>query len=301
MENEEKLDSSFNDYENNQSPIYSNDINNIINYSSIYNSRDYFSILGLSYNKILIAKESLDKIFSMIDIIPEEYISFRTYEENEKITSLYLFQKENNNLLDEKENNEYIATTNYEDNKNNDIDDGFKKVENLEDSLFNPEIYKRCFCFYLFLIFCSIWDFIFYIYIVVVTEYKSHFYTIYTLILTLLFLFTGIFGLLKCKNKDFSGHILKIGTFLVPILIIIGIIIYSASDIDLSLYWVKIIIDIVTMVVSVILIAFITGLIKAEIIQFNNNSNNKNQINQNLINETNNNEIKEQNDVVFKF
>ena len=72
MENEEKLDSSFNDYENNQSPIYSNDINNIINYSSIYNSRDYFSILGLSYNKILIAKESLDKIFSMIDIIPEE-------------------------------------------------------------------------------------------------------------------------------------------------------------------------------------------------------------------------------------
>lgn len=86
-----------------------------------------------------------------------------------------------------------------------------------------------------------------------------------------------------------------------PILIIIGIIIYSASDIDLSLYWVKIIIDIVTMVVSVILIAFITGLIKAEIIQFNNNSNNKNQINQNLINETNNNEIKEQNDVVFKF
>ena len=42
-----------------------------------------------------------------------------------------------------------------------------------------------------------------------------------------------------------------------------------------------------------------TGLIKAEIIQFNNNSDNAH-INQNLINEPNN-EIKEQNDIVVKF
>ena len=131
------------------------------------------------------------------------------------------------------------------------------------------------------------------------TIYKKHIFTIFTLILTLFLLFTGIFGIIKSKIKDFSGYILKICTILIPIFIVIGIIIYLSCDIELNLYWVKIIIDVLTIVISIILIAFITGLIKSEIIVFsdkdNDNTNNANysndnnneQINQNLINDNN--------------
>ena len=98
---------------------------------------------------------------------------------------------------------------------------------------------------------------------------------------------TGIFGLYKSKKKDYSGYILNTCTILVPILVLIGIIVYLSSDIEFDLYWVKIIIDVLSMAISLILIAFVTGLIKAEIIPFNNN-NQENQINQNLINEDNN-------------
>ena len=293
MENEESLDSPFNFYQNNLQPKdYSEKNDNLLTYFDIFNSRNYFSILGLSHNNIIVSKQSLIKIASMIDANPEEYISF-TNNNDTKITSLYLFQKHNNNIIvDDNEEN-----INSEDN--NDTDDGFKKVENLEDSLFDPEVYKKCFWFNLFLLFCAIWDFLFYIYIITFTIYKAHFFTIYTLILSLLSEFTGLYGLLKCKQKNFSGYILKTITILVPILVLIGILIYLASDVKFNLYWVKIIIDVLTIAISIILIAFVTGLIKAEINIFNNEES-INQIDQNLVKESKN-EVKEQSDTTFKF
>ena len=292
MENEESLDSPFNYYQNNLPPKdYSNKKNNALTYSEIFNSRNYFSILGLSPNNIIISKRSLIKIASMIEVFPEDYITFSNNNEN-KITSLYLFQKHYNNIIVD----DNVENINSEDN--NDTDDGFKKVENLEDSLFDPEIYKRCFWFYLFLLFCAIWDFLFYIYIITFTIYKTHFFTIYTLILSLLSEFTGLFGLQKCKQKDFSGYILKTCTILVPILVLISIVIYFASDVKFNLYWVKIIIDVLTIAISIILIAFVTGLIKAEINIFNNENNY--QIDQNLIKESKN-EVEDKNDSSFKF
>ena len=74
--------------------------------------------------------------------------------------------------------------------------------------------------------------------------------------------------------------------------------IYLLSEVEFDLYWVKIIIDVLTITISIILIAFVTGLIKAEINLFNNESNN--QIDQNLIIDSKN-EVKEQNDATFKF
>ena len=145
MENEESLDSPFNFYQNNLPPKgYSNKKNNALTYSEIFNSRNYFSIFGLSHNNnIIISKQSLIKIASMIEVFPEDYITFSNNNEN-KITSLYLFQKHNNNIIvDDNEEN-----INSEDN--NDTDDGFKKVDNLEDSLFDPEVYKNAFVFIYF-------------------------------------------------------------------------------------------------------------------------------------------------------
>ena len=75
MENEEILDSPFNFYQNNLPPKdYSNKKNNALTYSEIFNSRNYFSILGLSPNNIIISKQSLIKIASMIEVFPEDYI-----------------------------------------------------------------------------------------------------------------------------------------------------------------------------------------------------------------------------------
>ena len=293
MENEESLDYPINFYQNNLLPKdYSDKTDKLLTYFEIFNSRNYFSIFGLSHNNnIIISKQSLIKIASMIEVFPEDYISF-TNNNDTKITSLYLFQKHNNNIIVD----DNVENINSEDN--NDTDDGFKKVENLEDSLFDPEIYKRCFWFYLFLIFCAIWDFLFYIYIITFTIYKTHFFTIYTLNLSLLSEFTGLFGLQKCKQKDFSGYILKTCTILVPILVLISIVIYFASDVKFNLYWVKIIIDVLTIAISIILIAFVTGLIKAEINIFNNENNY--QIEQNLIKESKN-EVEDKNDSSFKF
>ena len=63
MENEEILDSPFNFYQNNLPPKgYSNKKNNALTYSEIFNSRNYFSILGLSPDNIIISKQSLIKI-----------------------------------------------------------------------------------------------------------------------------------------------------------------------------------------------------------------------------------------------
>ena len=315
MENEDSLNNQINLIQKNL-PINSNNNNhnNILTYSDIFDSRDDFYIFFGNQNskKIIITRQSLYKISTMIDINPEEYISYSNYQEKDKLFNINLFKKEDKNFKsDENNNNDNIEENNdnadniiNEDENiiDNEIDEGFKKVENLEDNLFDFQIYKQCFCFYLFIVFCAFWDLLFCLYIIIVTVYKSHFYTIYTLILFLLNLFTAIFGAIKCKNKNFSGYILKIVTFLLPIFVIIGTIIYYATDIKLGLYWVKIIVDILTLVISIILILFITGIIKAKIIRFYNNNNNNNEINQNLINNSNYKNIsKEEKNFIIKF
>jgi len=276
-------DFPFNYYQNNlpSNENFNGINNNAIIYSEIFNSRKYFSIIDINKNNILISKQSLNKIAKMSSIKLEDYLSFIN---KNKITSLYLFSRdeENNIIFDEDiKNNE---------NEENSMDDGFKKVENFEDNFFEPLIYKRCFCFYIFLIFCSIWDFIFYLYIINVTIFKDHAFTIYTLILSLFSFLTGIYGLIKSKIKNFSGYILKICTILIPIFVLIGIIIYLSCNIEFDLYWVKMIIDVLTIIISIVLISFITGLITPEVFEFNddNNKTNTNQINQNLINDNNN-------------
>ena len=78
MENEENLDSPFNFYQNNM-PLkgYPNEMNKELAYSQILNSKNQFTILGLGPNNIIINKRSFDKIASMINIFPEDYISFK--------------------------------------------------------------------------------------------------------------------------------------------------------------------------------------------------------------------------------
>lgn len=301
MEAEESLDSPFNFYPNNKpSNEYFNEENKKYKYSEIFDTRNYFiiSLSSTKNNNIIVSKQSLNKITSMINIIPEEYILFNNYKEKTKF-NINLFEKEKNEIFtEEKEklSKEYIINN----EEDNDIEAGFKKVDNLEDNLFDKEIYKKVFWFYLFLLTCSIWNFLFYLYIIINTIYKSHFFTIYTLILSLLILFSGIFGLLKCKSNDFSGYILKISTILVPIFVIIGIIIYLATDVTFKLYWIKIIIDIITMILSFIIILFITGIIKAEIIKLNNDNNNTS-INQNLISNYKNISKENNENIIFKF
>lgn len=281
MDNNENFDNPFSFYQNNMPDNNDNDnFPNRINYSEIFNVKDYFTILGCSMNnnKIIIYKSSLNKIATMINIIPLEYISFRNYKTNEK-SNINLFQKENNEInIDTQENNQYLENSDSE--SDNELNDGFKRVDNLEDNLFDWDIYKKSFWFYLFLILCSIFDICFYLYIITQTIHKSHYFTIFTLIRAILLLFTSIFGLIKSNIHDFSGYIIKITTVLVPILSLIGIILYLASDIEFQLYWIKIIIDIVTMTISIILILFVTGIIKAEAIQIKVNNN---QIDQSLI------------------
>ena len=302
MEAEESLDSPFNFYPNNKpSNEYFNEENKKYKYSEIFDTRNYFiiSLSSTKNNNIIVSKQSLNKITSMINIIPEEYILFNNYKEKTKF-NINLFEKEKNEIFSEEKeklSKEYIINN----EEDNDIEAGFKKVDNLEDNLFDKEIYKKVFWFYLFLLTCSIWNFLFYLYIIINTIYKSHFFTIYTLILSLLILFSGIFGLLKCKSNDFSGYILKISTILVPIFVIIGIIIYLATDVTFKLYWIKIIIDIITMILSFIIILFITGIIKAEIIKLNNDNNNNTSINQNLISNYKNISKENNENIIFKF
>ena len=80
MEAEESLDSPFNFYPNNKpSNEYFNEENKKYKYSEIFDTRNYFiiSLSSTKNNNIIVSKQSLNKITSMINIIPEEYISFK--------------------------------------------------------------------------------------------------------------------------------------------------------------------------------------------------------------------------------
>jgi hypothetical protein len=96
------------------------------------------------------------------------------------------------------------------------------------------------------------------------TDIGLIFFTYYTIFLFFL-LFTGIYGFIKCKQNDFTGCVLKCSTFLVSISGIIAIIIYFASTtVPLRVFWMKLIVDIITVIIGVILILYLTGLIKTK-------------------------------------
>ena len=229
-------------------------------YEEIFESRKTFTILGLD-SYIIIDKKSLNKIASMIDRLPQEYVLFT----NHKIIDEDKFDK----LLEKEKDLKPIFIPEPDDENENDVDDDdFKKAENVEVKIINTEMFTRCLWLYLALVVCSVWNFLFFLYILVKTDYGFVLFTIYTIILCGILLFTGIYGFLKCRWRDFSGYILKVFTLFVPFIALIGIIIYYVSPIYLKGFWIKFIIDIITIIIGIVLILYLYGLIKTGKIQY---------------------------------
>ena len=254
-------------------------------YEEIFESRKTFTILGLD-SYIIIDKKSLNKIASMIDRLPQEYVLFT----NHKIIDEDKFDK----LLEEEKDLKPIFIPEPDDENDNDVDeDGFKKAENVEVKIINTEMFTRCLWLYLALVVCSVWNFLFFLYILVKTDYGFVLFTIYTIILCGILLFTGIYGFLKCRWRDFSGYILKVFTLLVPFIALIGIIIYYVSPIYLKGFWIKFIIDIITIIIGIVLILYLYGLIKTGKIQYEEDTD----IKEGLLNS----EKKEEEAPIYKF
>lgn len=225
-------------------------------YEKIFDSREFFTILGLD-SYIILSRKSLDKIAKMIKKYPQEYVLFTQHQvvDEDKFDKL---------LEKEKDNVEPVIVPEPENENENDVDeDGFKKVENFEKKI-NTDVFSICLWLYLLLVLCSISNFLFFIYIITRTDYGFIFYTIYTLILFVFLMFTGIYGFLKCRWKDFSGYLLKISTYLVPCFGLSGLIIYFSSSIKLGFFWIKILIDIITIIIGIFLVLYLTGLIKGK-------------------------------------
>ena len=225
-------------------------------YEKIFDSRESFTILGLD-SYIILSRKSLDKIAKMIKKYPQEYVLFTQHQvvDEDKFDKL---------LEKEKDNVEPVIVPEPENENENDVDeDGFKKVENFEKKI-NTDVFSICLWLYLLLVLCSISNFLFFIYIITRTEYGFIFYTIYTLILFVCLMLIGIYGFLKCRWKDFSGYLLKISTYLVPCFGLSGLIIYFASSIKLGFFWIKILIDIITIIIGIFLVLYLTGLIKGK-------------------------------------
>jgi len=225
-------------------------------YEKIFDSRESFTILGLD-SYIILSRKSLDKIAKMIKKYPQEYVLFTQHQ----VVDEDKFDK----LLEKKKDNvEPVIVPEPENENENDVDeDGFKKVENFEKKI-NTDVFSICLWLYLLLVLCSISNFLFFIYIITRTEYGFIFYTIYTLILFVCLMLIGIYGFLKCRWKDFSGYLLKISTYLVPCFGLSGLIIYFASSIKLGFFWIKILIDIITIIIGIFLVLYLTGLIKGK-------------------------------------
>ena len=225
-------------------------------YEKIFDSRESFTILGLD-SYIILSRKSLDKIAKMIKKYPQEYVLFTQHQvvDEDKFDKL---------LEKEKDNVEPVIVPEPENENENDVDeDGFKKVENFEKKI-NTDVFSICLWLYLLLVLCSISNFLFFIYIITRTEYGFIFYTIYTLILLVCLMLIGIYGFLKCRWKDFSGYLLKISTYLVPCFGLSGLIIYFSSSIKLGFFWIKILIDIITIIIGIFLVLYLTGLIKGK-------------------------------------
>ena len=227
-------------------------------YEKIFSSRKEFTILGLdSYIKL--SKKSLNKIADMINAYPQEYILFTEHQilDDEKFDKL--LEKEGDKL------NPIFIPEPENENNIHDINEGLKKAENIDDVI-NKDTYKICSYLYLFLILCSFCNILFLIYNMTKTDLGFIFFTGYTLYLFACLMFTGIFGFIKCKQNDFTGFVLRTTTFLVPISGLVAIIIFFASSsVPLRVFWMKIIVDIITIIIGVILILYITGLIKIKI------------------------------------
>ena len=223
-------------------------------YEKIFESRNTFTVLGLD-SYIILNKKSLNKIASMIKAFPQEYVLFTNHQVIEEDKFDKLLEKESDQL-----NPIFIAEP---ENENDEIeDDKLKKDKNLENDLINNETFKLCLWLYLFLLFCSICNFLFLVYIAVKTNIGFSFFTIYIFILFTLLLITGIYGFIKCIILDFSGYLLKCFTFCIPFAGSISIIVFFINNISFNVFWMKLIVDIITIIIGIILILYLTGLIK---------------------------------------
>jgi hypothetical protein len=260
MERMERINSSFDleyDYYKKNIPAIERSEDNeesIDLYEKIFAERKQFTVLGLD-SYIILSKKSLNKIANMIDAAPQEYVLFTEHQIVDEDKFDKLLEKEGDKL-----NPILIPEPEKEEGKNEVI----KNEDNIED-IINDNTYKICSYLYLFLILCSICNLLFIIYYMVKTGRGIIFFTIYTMFLFAFLLFTGIYGFIKCKQNDFTGCVLKCSTFLVPISGIFAIIIYFASaGVPLSDFWMKLILDIITVIIGVILILYLTGLIKTK-------------------------------------
>jgi len=261
MERMERINSSFDleyDYYRKNMPVLESVDNeeSVEIYEKIFASRKEFTVLGLdSYIKL--SKKSLNKIADMINSYPQEYILFTEHQilDDEKFDKL--LEKEGDKL------NPIFIPEPENENNNNDINDGLKNKENIDDVI-NKDTYKICSCLYLFLILCSVCNILFLIYIMTKTEIGFIFFTGYTIYLFAFLMFTGIFGFIKCKQNDFTGFALKTTTFLVPISGLAAIIIFFVSSV-FGVFWMKIIVDIITIIIGVLLILYLTGIVKGKI------------------------------------
>ena len=221
-------------------------------YEKIFASRKTFTVLGLD-SYIVIDKKSLNKIADMVNAHPQEYVLFTNHQVIDEDKFGKLLDKEKDQL-----NPIFIP----EPENDNDIKEGFKNTEDM-DNLVSEDIFKTSLWLYLFLILCSLCNFLFVIYTITKTDIGFIFNTIFTFYLFAFLLFTGIFGFVKCRIHDFSGCLLKVSTFLVPISGLLGIIIFFASSsVPFSVFWMKLIVDIITIIIGVILILYLSGLIK---------------------------------------
>ena len=260
MERMERINSSFDleyDYYKKNIPAIERSEDNeesIDLYEKIFEERKQFTVLGLD-SYIILSKKSLNKIANMIDAVPQEYILFTEHQIVDEDKFEKLLEKEGDKL-----NPIFIPEPEKEDDK----DQIIKNADNLDD-IINNHYYKIWAYLYLFLILCSICNLLFMIYIMVKTDIGLIFFTYYTIFLFSFLLFTGIYGFIKCKQNDFTGCVLKCSTFLVSISGIIAIIIYFASTtVPLRVFWMKLIVDIITVIIGLILILYLTGLIKTK-------------------------------------
>ena len=236
-------------------------------YEKIFDSRKTFTILGLD-SYIILSKKSLNRIAKMIDKFPQEYVLFTEHQvvDEDKFDKLVEKEKDNMNPI-------FVPEPEPEpedDDNDNDVDDdGFRKVENT-DKIINNQLFSICLWLYLSLVLCSQCNCAIFIYSLIKKNYGFNLFTIYTLILSVFLSFTGIFGFLKCRWKDFSGYILKGVTFFVPCFGAGGIIIFFVNSIEINSFWIKICVDAITIILGIILILYLTGLINAEKINYDN-------------------------------
>ena len=257
MERMERVNSSFDleyDYYKKNLPALEKSEDNeesIDLYEKIFASRKTFTVLGLD-SYIVLDKKSLNKIADMINSHPQEYVLFT----NHQVVDEDKFEK----ILD-KEKDQLNPIFIPEPENENDIKDGFKNAKNI-DNLISEDTFKITLWLYLFLILCSICNFLFLIYIGVKTKIGFIFFTFFISYLFGLLLFTGIYGFFKCRAHDFSGCLLKVATFSVPISGFISLIVFFASSVGFKVFWMKIIVDIITIIIGAILILYLSGLIK---------------------------------------